>query len=110
MDVIGMTHERIVYDPASLSWRPMSMDTTETVEKTVVSKEMIESQKLRDRAIRIKNLDTRNMYNELLTYLNTCLKLYGLDYLIKIRDTLKTVGHVCSDLNNMISYKKDEII
>lgn len=102
-----MNSGKIVYDIAGLRWRAMSMETSET---TVVTKEMLESQKLRDRAIRIKNLDMRNMYNELLTYLNTCLKFYGLDYLVKIRDTLKTMGHVCSDLNNMISYKQDEII
>lgn len=102
-----VTKEKLVYNIAGLRWETMSMDTKET---TVVTKEMLESQKLRDRAIRIKNLDMRNMYNELLTYLNTCLKLYGLDYLVKIKETLKTMDHVCTDLNNMINYKQGEII
>ena len=110
MKTTMITNERLVYDPARLGWRIMSMDITETKEISVVTKEMLESQKLNDRATRIKNLDTRNMYNDLLTYLNTCLRLYGLDYLIKLRDTLKNMGHVCTDLNNMISYKQKEII
>ena len=76
------------------------------MDSITITKEALALQQLRDRATRIKNLDSRNMYVDLLTYLDTCCRVYGgVDYLIKLRDELNNMNYVCSILNSTIDTK-----
>lgn len=78
------------------------------MDEITITRKTLALQKLYERAIRIKNLSKLNMYDDLLTYLNTCKRLYGEHYLFELQDKLREMNYSCTELDNMVTCINDE--